>query len=147
MWSKCQSGDWNEVRGRNGCLEEVWAQFWLVTNRSENRHDVVPMPVSMFGGCAEQRFDESLGRCGSIQLKHESGEWSRVRGTSWGLEVWTQISLLTNRCESRRGIVPMPVSTFGGCSERQVDDLLGTWLCSRCLAGLGRWQLCLGHVL
>jgi hypothetical protein len=41
-------------------LEEVWTHFGLVTNRCENRHDVVPMPVSMFGGCCEQKFDDLL---------------------------------------------------------------------------------------
>jgi hypothetical protein len=43
-------------------LEEVWTQLWLVKSKCQNRHDIVPMPVSTFGGCGEQRLDELLGR-------------------------------------------------------------------------------------
>jgi hypothetical protein len=30
--------------------------------------------------------------------------------------------------KKRHGIFPMLASMFGGCSERQLDDLLGAWL-------------------
>jgi hypothetical protein len=39
-----------EAKGMSWGLEEVWTQLWLLMNRCENKHDIVPTLVSMFGG-------------------------------------------------------------------------------------------------
>jgi hypothetical protein len=43
-------------------------------------------------------------------------------------EVLTHLQMLTNRHESSCGFFLMLASTFGGCSEQELDDLLGAWL-------------------
>jgi hypothetical protein len=56
----------------------------------------------------------------------KTSQASGVRGRSWGLEkVWTHLQLLINTHENRCGIFPTLLSTFGGHSEGQFDDLLG----------------------
>jgi hypothetical protein len=48
------------VRGRSWCLEEVWTQMQVLTNRHENRHGVFPLLASMFGGHTERQLEDLL---------------------------------------------------------------------------------------
>jgi hypothetical protein len=52
-----------------------------------------------------------------------SGREDLVLGRSFDLLV-----VPINIHKNRYGIVTILVSMFGGCSERQLDDLLGAWL-------------------
>jgi hypothetical protein len=39
------------------------------------------------------------------------------------------LPFLTNQRENGHGCFTMLAAMFGGCSERQLDDSLGAWLC------------------